>query len=70
MLRQMGVDEIYLGKSQKFLTVVSDLESGEPLWLKSGTGFCLLRTSTSIDAARYAVQLAIAREFAHVSTVQ
>ena len=31
-LRQLGVDEIYLGKSQKFLTVVSDLETGEPLW--------------------------------------
>ena len=31
-LRQMGVDEIYLGKSQKFLTVVSNLESGEPVW--------------------------------------
>ena len=31
-LRQMGVDEIYLGKSQKFLTVVSNLETGEPLW--------------------------------------
>ena len=28
----MGVDEIYLGKSQKFLTVVSNLESGEPVW--------------------------------------
>jgi transposase len=32
VLRQMGVDEIYLGKSQKFLTVVSNLETGEPLW--------------------------------------
>lgn len=32
-LRQMGVDEIYLGKRQKFLTVVSNLETGEPLWL-------------------------------------
>lgn len=32
LLRQMGVDEIYLGKSQKFLTVVSNLETGEPLW--------------------------------------
>src|SRR5262249_42689280 len=32
VLRQMGVDEIYLGKKQKFLTVVSNLESGEPLW--------------------------------------
>jgi len=31
-LRQMGVDEIYLGKKQKFLTVVTNLESGEPLW--------------------------------------
>jgi len=31
-LRQMGVDEIYLGKKQKFLTVVSNLEIGEPLW--------------------------------------
>ena len=34
-LRQMGVDEIYLGKQQKFLTVVSNLETGEPLWLGS-----------------------------------
>jgi len=32
-LRQMGVDEIYLGKKQKFLTVVSNLKTGEPLWL-------------------------------------
>jgi transposase len=31
-LRQMGVDEIYLGKKQKFLTVVSNLQTGEPLW--------------------------------------
>ena len=28
----MGVDEIYLGKKQKFLTVVTNLETGEPLW--------------------------------------
>ncbi len=32
VLRQMGVDEIYLGKTQKFLTVVSNLETGEPQW--------------------------------------
>jgi len=32
VLRQMGVDEIYLGKKTKFLTVVSNLETGEPLW--------------------------------------
>jgi transposase len=31
-LRQMGIDEMYLGKKQKFLTVVSNLETGEPLW--------------------------------------
>lgn len=32
VLRQMGVDEIHLGKKQKFLTVVSNLETAEPLW--------------------------------------
>jgi transposase len=31
-LRQMGVDEIYKGKKGKFLTVVCNLETGEPLW--------------------------------------
>jgi transposase len=31
-LRHMGFDEIFLGKSTKFVTVVSNLESGEPLW--------------------------------------
>jgi transposase len=31
-LRQMGIDEIYLGKKQKFLTVVCNLNTGEPLW--------------------------------------
>jgi transposase len=31
-LTQMGVDEIHLGKQQKFITVVSNLESGEPVW--------------------------------------
>lgn len=28
----MGVDEIYLGKKMKFLTVVRNLESTEPVW--------------------------------------
>ena len=32
-LRDMGIDEIYLGKKQKFLTVVSNLQTGEPLWM-------------------------------------
>jgi len=31
-LRFLGVDEIYLGHRDKFLTIVSDLETGEPLW--------------------------------------
>jgi transposase len=31
-LRQMGGDEIYRGKKGKFLTVVCNLETGEPLW--------------------------------------
>ena len=28
----MGVDELYRGKQDKFLTVVCNLETGEPLW--------------------------------------
>ena len=31
-LKAMGVDEIWLGKRTKFLTVVSNLETGEPVW--------------------------------------
>jgi len=31
-LRHLGVDEIYLGKSKKFITVVSNLETSEPVW--------------------------------------
>ena len=31
-MRHIGVDEIYLGKKQKFITVVSNLETAEPLW--------------------------------------
>lgn len=32
VLAQMGVDEIHLGKKQKFITVVSNLDSAEPVW--------------------------------------
>jgi len=35
-LEQMGVDEIYVGKKTTFLTVVSNLETGEPLWFGEG----------------------------------
>ena len=31
-LKEMGVDEIWLGKRTKFLTVVSNLATGEPVW--------------------------------------
>ena len=31
-LKQRGVDEIYRGKSDKFLTVVNNLETGELSW--------------------------------------
>ena len=31
-LRHMGVDELYQGKRDKFLTVVCHLETAEPLW--------------------------------------
>ncbi len=32
-LRYLGVDEIFLGKADKFLTVVSNLTNREPLWM-------------------------------------
>lgn len=31
-LKQIGVDEIWLGKRTKFVTVVTNLESAEPVW--------------------------------------
>lgn len=42
-LKQMGVDEIWMGKRTKFLTVVSNLDSGEPLW------FGQARTQVTLD---------------------
>jgi len=32
-LKQLGVDEIYMGEKIQFVTVASNLETGEPLWL-------------------------------------
>jgi transposase len=32
VLRHMGVDELFRGKKDKFLTVVCNLETAEPLW--------------------------------------
>ena len=36
LLKHLGVDEIYLGKRRKFVTVVKDLAARESLWLGSG----------------------------------
>ena len=45
-LRQLGVDEKYLGRrnklEEKFVTVVSNLETGEPLWIGFGRGAATL----------------------------
>lgn len=50
-LRHLGVDEIYLGKKRKFVTVTSNLETGEPLWFgrerKQGTLDEFFRTQLS-----------------------
>jgi hypothetical protein len=32
VLKHVGIDELYQGKSKKFIKVVSNLETGEPLW--------------------------------------
>jgi len=32
-LRYLGIDEFFVGQVEKFLTVVSDLETGEPRWV-------------------------------------
>jgi transposase len=42
-LRHLGVDELYLGRKQKFVIVASNLETGEPLWLGDD------RTEESLD---------------------
>ena len=31
-LKHMGVDEIHMGKKDKFITIVSNLQTGDPLW--------------------------------------
>jgi hypothetical protein len=32
----MGVDEIHIGKKQKFVTVVCNLQTAEPVWFGRG----------------------------------
>lgn len=60
-LRQMGVDEIYLGKKRKFVTVVSNLELCDPVWFGKDrkqetldaffTGQLTARRRSAIEAA-------------------
>lgn len=46
-LEQVGVDEKYLGRrnklTEKFVTIVSDLATGEPLWIGYGRGKATLQ---------------------------
>jgi len=37
-VRYLGIDEIHLGKKQRFYTLVIDLEDGRILWAKPGRG--------------------------------
>jgi len=42
-VRYLGIDEIHLGKKQRFYTLVIDLEDGRILWAKPGRGGAALR---------------------------
>jgi transposase len=42
-VRYLGIDEIHLGKKQRFYTLVIDLEDGRILWAKPGRGKAALR---------------------------
>ena len=37
-VRRLAIDEIYMGKKQKFLTLVIDLDTGRILWVARGRG--------------------------------
>ena len=42
-VRYLGIDEIHLGKKNRFYTIVIDLEDGRILWAKPGRGKAALR---------------------------
>lgn len=42
-VRYLGIDEIHLGKTQRFYTIVIDLEDGRILWAKPGRGKAALQ---------------------------
>jgi transposase len=42
-VKQIGIDELYLGRTKKYLTLVTDLESGRIIWVGKGRGSDALR---------------------------
>jgi transposase len=42
-VKRIGIDELYLGKTHKFITLVSDLDSGRIIWVGIGRGGDALR---------------------------
>ena len=42
-VKQIGIDELYIGKKHKFITLVTDLESGRIIWVGMGRGSDALR---------------------------
>jgi transposase len=42
-VRYLGIDEIHLGKKQRYYTIVIDLEDGRILWAKPGRGGAALQ---------------------------
>lgn len=42
-LQRLSIDEIYLGRRQKFYTLVIDLDSGRIVWVAKGRGGDALR---------------------------
>jgi transposase len=42
-VRYLGIDEIHLGKTKRFYTIVIDLEEGRILWAKPGRGKAALQ---------------------------
>jgi transposase len=42
-LERIGIDELYLGPRQKYVTLVIDYESGRVVWVKEGRGGSALR---------------------------
>ena len=42
-VRALAIDELYLGRTHKYVTLVMDVESGRIIWVKQGRGSQALR---------------------------